>query len=93
MVRKTSDFAVEWGPQAPDRAAGGRPRDARITKICERAAAGIACGQFVDARDAANEFVSEFKGKAYDTSDRIAHNEAANDLRKAIERHIAEANE
>lgn len=94
MARQKPDaFAVEWGPKAPDRAAGGRPRDPRLADICARAAAGLACGQFDNTRDAANAFVAEYKGKAYEPSDRITHNEAANDLRSAIERHIAEATE
>lgn len=94
MARQKPDaFAVEWGPEAPDRAAGGRPRDPRLADICARAAAGLACGRFENTRDAANAFVAEYKGKAYDPSDRITHNEAANDLRSAIERHIAEATE
>lgn len=74
----------------PTKAAGGRPRDPRIADICERAAAGIECGQFTNAREAANAFTPEYGGKAYDPSDRIRHNELTNDLQQMIDRHISE---
>ena len=90
VKRDPSKYEIRSGIPIPPKN-DGRPRDPRIADICNRAATGIACGQFADARDAANAFVPEYKGNAYDPSDRIAHNEAANDLRKAIERHNAEA--
>lgn len=91
--RDPSQFTIRSDVPMPTKGAGRRPRDPRLADICARAAAGLACGQFDNTRDAANAFVAEYKGKAYDPSDRITHNEAANDLRSAIERHIAEATE
>lgn len=83
-------FIVDDDVPSPTKGAGGRPRDPRLASICERAAKGIKCGEWKDAREAANEFASEYAGKSYDVGDRIRHNELTNDLRKMIERHIAE---
>ena len=71
--RHPPQFTIRSDVPMPTKGAGGRPRDPRLADICARAAAGLDCGQFDNPRDAANAFVAEYKGKAYDPSARIGH--------------------
>lgn len=90
MARWTKgNFNVDDGVPVPPKN-DGRPRDPRIADICERATAGLACGQFKTSRDAARHFVSEYKGKALDMGDRVTVNQAVKDLQEMIDRHIDE---